>query len=160
MITAVYIIKNLNTHEFYIGASTDIERRWQSHRTTLRAHTHVNPLLSKSWDAHGEDVFSFEILEIVDEVSNLNFREQSWLDSYGFGENSLCLNIKSAPNQEYELREPNVITKVITSMSISFEAKKSLEALALKEGVTQSAILERMIRKEAKKLKSEKGQAS
>ncbi len=53
-----------------------------------------------------------------------------------------------------------MITKVITSMSISFEAKKSLEALALKEGVTQSAILERMIRKEAKKLKSEKGQAS
>lgn len=46
-----------------------------------------------------------------------------------------------------------MVTKVITSMSLSHEAKKSLEALALKEGVTQSAIIERMIRKEAKKIK-------
>lgn len=46
-----------------------------------------------------------------------------------------------------------MVTKVITSMSITYEAKQSLEALARKEGVTQSALIERMIRKEAKKLK-------
>lgn len=46
-----------------------------------------------------------------------------------------------------------MVTKIITSVSISHDAKKSLEMLAQREGVTQSAIIERMIRKEAKKVK-------
>lgn len=78
--SGVYKISNKVTLCFYIGSSKDIKNRWRQHRFLLRKGQHHSPHLQRSWDKHGEDSFSFEILEECS-VEFLIETEQRYLDS-------------------------------------------------------------------------------
>ena len=58
----IYRIVNLKTHDFYIGQSTNIQRRWSLHLSALRCKSHPSIKLQKSYDAASEDDFYFEVL--------------------------------------------------------------------------------------------------
>ncbi len=47
----------------YIGYSSNITRRFASHKTRLRNNTHDNKYLQRAWNKHGENAFSFVIIE-------------------------------------------------------------------------------------------------
>lgn len=81
----VYLIRNTATGMVYVGSGAGrfgIEGRWDMHRVELRRNKHANPRLQASWNAHGESVFEFSIIETVLFREYVIEREQYWLDYY------------------------------------------------------------------------------
>jgi group I intron endonuclease len=76
----VYAITHDESGKAYIGSSVDIGARWYNHRAALRGGRHHSHLLQAAWTGHGEDTFSFQILERVESLTDLRLREQAWLD--------------------------------------------------------------------------------
>lgn len=46
----------------YIGRSTDVPRRWGSHRRELREGRHSNDFLQAAWKLYGEDAFEWSVV--------------------------------------------------------------------------------------------------
>lgn len=65
----------------YIGSSMNIEKRWEYHRSDLRAKRHCNAHLQYAWNKWGEDAFVLSVLEEV-ESDMLLITEQEYLDDY------------------------------------------------------------------------------
>lgn len=81
MTCGVYSVYNTVTRKQYIGASTNIERRWETHRKLLRARRKKpNPKFQNAWNKYGEAAFRFTILQVVP-VAMLAMREQHWINS-------------------------------------------------------------------------------
>ena len=76
----IYKITNTVTGKFYIGSAVNIKRRWAEHRSQLGANKHGNRHLQNSWNKHGEDSFTFEVLECC-EKERLIEREQFYIDN-------------------------------------------------------------------------------
>ena len=76
----IYKITNTVTGKFYIGSAVNIKIRWANHRSKLGANKHVNRHLQNSWNKHGEDSFTFEVLECC-EKERLIEREQFYIDN-------------------------------------------------------------------------------
>lgn len=74
----VYAIKNKATGKIYIGASSNIEHRWLSHRACS-----ANVPLRHAINDCGLEAFTFEILEVMDdEMGHLNAAERRWIGSF------------------------------------------------------------------------------
>jgi group I intron endonuclease len=91
MKSGIYQINNVETGAFYVGQSVDVQSRLERHAKKLRSGKHVNKHLQASWNKHGEDAFTFEVLELCPE-RDLNDREQYWLGDMWRDEYSLCYN--------------------------------------------------------------------
>lgn len=64
----------------YIGSARVMCYRWTQHRSTLRKGSHHSSKLQRAWDKYGEDAFSFEVVQIVDDLSAVAAAEQMWID--------------------------------------------------------------------------------
>jgi group I intron endonuclease len=76
----IYKIINTVTNNFYIGQSTNLQKRKIYHDGDLRNNKYKNPHLQNSWNKHGEDSFSFEIL-LQCEFWELDRYEQWFVDN-------------------------------------------------------------------------------
>jgi len=97
-IIGIYKIENLVNGKFYIGSSVDILKRWNHHSGDLNSNRHCNSYLQRAWNKYGEDNFSFEIIDIVEDKSVLFKREQYLLDTLNpFGDNgyNICKTTNS-----------------------------------------------------------------
>ena len=79
-VAGVYVIRNNVSGRIYVGSSIKIKKRWKHHLNGLRKGTNPSPYLQKSWTKHGEEAFSFEVIEEVQNISELIPREQFWID--------------------------------------------------------------------------------
>lgn len=77
----IYRITNTVNGKFYIGSAKDFKDRWQRHRYALKAGSHENKHLQRSWDKYGKEAFLFEVVEEVLSDDQLLDREQDWLDT-------------------------------------------------------------------------------
>lgn len=77
----IYSITNINNKKRYIGSSRNIEARWRVHKSRLRYNKHHSNYLQKSYSINPHS-FIFEILELVSDLSQLEIREQYWVDYY------------------------------------------------------------------------------
>lgn len=77
--SGIYKITNIESGKFYIGSSKEIETRFTDHKNDLRKNNHSNIILQRSWNLHGEDKFTFEIIEECSPDQCL-IREQHYLD--------------------------------------------------------------------------------
>ena len=122
MTIGIYKIINNIDKKYYIGSSTNIERRWFAHRNSLNKKTHVNILLQRAWDKYGSDNFSFIIVESCDGYSKdrLFQVEQSYLDRI---EN--CYNIsKFAGGGDLISYHPNrdeIVEKISNAVKLRYE---------------------------------------
>lgn len=82
MRSGIYKITNTVNGKFYVGSSADIDKRWYDHKRELMLNIHTNPKLQHSWNKHGENKFTFAIVENVEaDQSKLFEREQYYLDA-------------------------------------------------------------------------------
>jgi group I intron endonuclease len=81
-ISCIYGIKNLITGKFYIGSTSNINKRWTGHRNSLRLGKHHSVKLQNSWNKHGETAFMFGIIEVVDAPELLLQAEQWYMDNW------------------------------------------------------------------------------
>ena len=75
----IYCIYNTFNNKRYIGSSKNIEARWRVHQSRLRLNKHHSIHLQKSYNLDS-NIFQYEILELVDDLSQLEVREQFWID--------------------------------------------------------------------------------
>ena len=111
MKTGVYTITNIVDNKIYVGYSNNIQRRFYEHKTILRANTHPNLYLQKSWNKYKEDSFVFEVLVEC---------EQDFLLSE---ENYWC-NILNTHDRKYGY---NInLTSSIGSCKLSYETRRKI----------------------------------
>lgn len=81
-ISGIYSIINLINGKCYIGSSINLKNRKYNHFYHLRKNNHINKKLQNSFDKHGEENFSFELVEILENKDNLIKTEQKWVDFF------------------------------------------------------------------------------
>lgn len=79
----IYGIKNIINGQYYIGQTINYKQRIQKHQSDLRLGTHSNHYLQRSYDKHGVDAFEYELIEIVEDYSEIGERERHWISALG-----------------------------------------------------------------------------
>lgn len=95
MSIGIYKIENLINNKIYIGQSIHIEKRWSEH-----CQNSSKSLIGQAIKKYGKENFSFQILEEVLDISELNNLETKYIKQF----NSLIpngYNIKLIDNQEH-----------------------------------------------------------
>lgn len=77
----IYKIKNKVNNKTYVGSSLNIESRKYKHFWLLRNNKHDNYFLQNSFNKHGEQNFTFEILELCEEKEIIE-RENHYIDLF------------------------------------------------------------------------------
>jgi predicted GIY-YIG superfamily endonuclease len=77
---AVYSIVNTVTGKVYFGSSAHPEYRFTQHKSKLKGGYHPNKYLQADWNKYGEKVFTFQIVERVEEnLQTLREAEQRYI---------------------------------------------------------------------------------
>jgi group I intron endonuclease len=82
MASAIYAIVNNVTRDMYVGSAVAVNRRWNSHRCNLRNGTHHCKHLQNAHVKYGENAFDWEIIQFVDDKTELIKKEQFWIDFF------------------------------------------------------------------------------
>lgn len=83
--SGAYIIRNSQSSKVYIGSAENLKRRKKAHFGKLYGNRHENGHLQNSYNKHGKDCFTFEVLERCT-MDVLIEREQKHMDCYEFKE--------------------------------------------------------------------------
>lgn len=78
----VYKITSNKNKKIYVGSSIDIELRRKNHFNQLRRGIHKNKKLQNHYNKYGANDLVFEIIEKVDDISNLLVVEQKYIDEF------------------------------------------------------------------------------
>lgn len=88
----IYRITNIVDGKSYIGKTgMNFGDRWDSHRAMLNAGKHSNHNLQSAWTEYGKESFEFEVIEYVNDPTQLNALEVKYIAQYR--ELGLCYNI-------------------------------------------------------------------
>lgn len=79
----IYEIRNKTNGHFYIGSSSDIERRFYIHHYLLQNGTHHNIHLQRAWKKYGENVFEFNVLRLVPKESCISEEQKLLTEHFG-----------------------------------------------------------------------------
>jgi group I intron endonuclease len=80
MNTGVYEILCASGMRYLGSTRRDFEQRWATHRRQLRQGIHASPQMQNAWNKHGEDAFTFRVIELVEKEKCIE-REQFHLDA-------------------------------------------------------------------------------
>lgn len=89
----IYSIKNLVNNKIYVGSSIDLYTRYFQHKSDLNKGIHKNKHLQNAWNKYGSNNFSFSIIEIVRNETELLKREQFWIDKLNVCNREIGYNI-------------------------------------------------------------------
>lgn len=81
MKSGIYLITNIKNNRNYVGKSTNVTRRWNTHFKMLNNNEHHNEELQEDWNKFGEEGFTFKIIEMCPE-DMLSQRERHWIDMF------------------------------------------------------------------------------
>ncbi|MFA5396501.1 MAG: GIY-YIG nuclease family protein [Methanogenium sp.] len=111
----IYMIRNNVSNKIYIGSAIGHYRRKGQHFYMLRRNSHFNLHLQSSWNKYGESNFIFKVLEFVENLDNLQEREEFWIKtfnstnpSYGYNSRTNCktnLNLKWPEESKFRFSE-------------------------------------------------------
>lgn len=81
-ISGIYKITNIKKEKVYIGSAVHIEVRYKEHKKDLINNLHINTELQTDWNEIGEEYFTFEKLEVVNDKYDLPIRESFYINLY------------------------------------------------------------------------------
>lgn len=92
MLTAgIYKITCTQNGHFYIGRTSNYEKRINQHKIDLKGGKHKNQRMQHCYDKYGPDSFVYELIERADAETDLIAEEQRLLDMYI--DSDSCMNI-------------------------------------------------------------------
>lgn len=77
--SGIYAITNTTNGKVYVGSAVNISARWREHLSQLRRGIHHSRYLQAAWVKHGEQAFSFSILQEVEKRESLIEEENRWI---------------------------------------------------------------------------------
>lgn len=97
-IIGVYKISNTMCPEgkYYIGYSSNIKQRWQTHKSTLKNISHGNILMQRAYNKYGSECFSYEILHECENVYEAQEYELSYLEDLAIRDKLYNLHYNSS----------------------------------------------------------------
>ena len=106
MTIGIYCIRNTANNKRYIGSSKNIPVRFRVHKSRLRKNKHHSSHLQNSYNSSPTS-FIFEVLEIVCNISDLEYKEQHWIDLYRsydkeFGFNAVRTVLRTSSERQRE----------------------------------------------------------
>ena len=82
-VSGIYKITEIESGKVYVGQSVDIGERWKQHiRRGSGAVALTNNKLYPAMIESGVENFTFEVLEITEDVSKLNEMEKYWQEFF------------------------------------------------------------------------------
>lgn len=138
MTGGIYMIKNIVDNKVYIGSSTNIEIRWDTHIRDLNNNTHYSKVLQKSWKDYGKNNFEFLIIEEIKDENILKRREQYWIDYYNSYKSKSGYNSRHAVrDEEWDIKKRTVL--------IDDKLYKALQIKAVTEEKDVSEVIREML---------------
>lgn len=105
MSVCVYKLICTANKRFYIGSAADFAQRKKRHLRDLRAGTHINIFLQRTFDKYGEATFKWKLIN-VNSLAEARALEQHYIDKHS--QSKRCMNIgKSASGGDNLTRHPN-----------------------------------------------------
>lgn len=142
-IIGVYKISNTLSGRYYIGYSTNINKRFTVHRCKLKQNYHDNIFLQRAYNLDGEDKFIYEIIHICDTEEKAKEIELQYLTDLSIRNVIYNLNynnsggdlLKNHPDKE-KIRERinNSCKETLSKMSLE-ERKQKYGILGEKNGM-------------------------
>jgi group I intron endonuclease len=100
----IYEIRHLPSQRRYVGSSIEVERRLFWHLSMLRAGKHHCKYLQNVWNKYPEEDFACYLLEVCKEDSELETREQFYMDQTEPGK-SMNLHPAAGSGRGYKMSE-------------------------------------------------------
>jgi group I intron endonuclease len=143
MKNVIYKIRNILDNHYYIGSTVDSRKRFWEHRKHLRNGTHDCIHLQRAWNKYGEDCFKFEIVEQLNDRSELYPAEQKWLDNHF--KQSYFYNV--SPNADSPMRNATPEMRAHLSKIAKEWHKKNVHPMQGKKGTQeQNAHLSKVLK--------------
>jgi len=104
----VYKIVSRSSGRCYVGSSKDIEKRFKQHLSDLNNGSHHSNKLQEEFLKFGKYNLSLEVIEIVEDESQLEKREQYWIDklqAFSIGLNVSPFSDRPRPLTPEEIQE-------------------------------------------------------
>lgn len=95
-IIGVYRISNKLSGRYYIGYSTNIDRRFWVHRNKLKQNYHDNIFLQRAYNLDGEDKFKYDIIHICDTEEEAKQIELQYLTDLSIRDKLYNLNYNNS----------------------------------------------------------------
>lgn len=89
---AIYKITCIPTGKMYIGKDTRYPKRFVEHRSALRGNKHFNKYLQYAWNKHGENAFTYELIQFAENKEQLSLLELYWIELYNSFNNKIGFN--------------------------------------------------------------------
>lgn len=117
----IYKIQCCSTGVIYIGSTTVcFKKRWGKHKQRLRHNYHENSYLQSAWNKYGEDNFTFEIVEIIDNTNKVKERESYWLSLYFPKGRDYCFNLSDHTDGGNTIKDEETRKKLSESIKKSY----------------------------------------
>lgn len=133
--SGIYKIVNVKNNKIYIGSARNLNKRWKRHICELNKKTHHNIILQNSWEKYGKDSFTFEVIEIVTDISLLMEREQYHINHFQpFGDKgyNISKNVIGCNSLENNPNRTDIISRISKSMKKVWENKTEEQKAALR----------------------------
>lgn len=125
-VSGLYVIRNKLNDRLYIGSAKNLYARRAVHFCELRKGMHHNHRLQHSWNKHGPDSFTFEVLALVPEPA-LRDEEQRLLDTL-----TPCYNLSTSAFRPARTPEGQArLTKIIKARARSAKGRARMSARSL-----------------------------
>jgi group I intron endonuclease len=122
----VYKITNSLDGKLYIGSSSNIYKRWDRHRNSLRKGTHPNLHLQQACNRDGLDAFVFEIIEeTIKDKKVILEREQFYIDLYKSFENDKGYNLTTSSSSPAGFRHTEAAKEAIRQARLGKRLSKA-----------------------------------
>ena len=127
-IIGVYRISNILSGRYYIGYSTNINRRFSVHRSKLKQNCHDNIFLQRAYNLDGEDKFIYDKIHICDTEDEAKEIELQYLTDISIREYLYNLNFNNSGGDlmSYHPDKEKIREKILKSHSETI-SKMSLE---------------------------------
>ena len=69
MTSGIYTITNKTNGKYYVGSTSNFNKRKHDHIKRLNGGYHINKHLQNAWNKYGEDSFEFTLVEYVEPIT-------------------------------------------------------------------------------------------
>jgi group I intron endonuclease len=146
--SGIYKITNTVNNKIYVGCSSKIKSRINSHVFDLNNNRHSNSFLQRSWNKYGKSVFTFEVLEYC-EVKDLFIREHYWAILLNVLDKKIGYNIKPTSILNFTICSEETREKLRT---INKGKKPSALCIQKRKETTMSIEQKQMLKEARKKI--------